>query len=71
MRPACRHAARAISACSVLGFLLLMPGCNDESKQSGTQVQVSDEAKAQLKAKRDLYNARAKEKPKTKTHKRR
>ena len=48
----------AFSARTHLYFLMLfigshlpLTGCNDESKTSGTQVQVSEEAKAHLKAK--------------------
>lgn len=51
--------------CLFLGSPSLMSGCSDESKQSGTQVQVSEEQKAQLNSKRDMYNARAKEHPKS------
>lgn len=38
-----------------IGSLVPLTGCNDESRTSGTQVQVSEEAKAQLKAKRESY----------------
>jgi hypothetical protein len=65
MRATCRFVGRVTLPCLFLGFPLLTTGCNDESKQSGTQVQVSEEAKAQLNAKRDLYNARAKANPKS------
>ena len=35
--------------------ILPLTGCNDESRTSGTMVQVSEEAKAHLKAKRESY----------------
>jgi hypothetical protein len=35
--------------------LLLLSGCGDETRTTGTQVQMSDEAKAQIKDMRDMY----------------
>jgi hypothetical protein len=37
-------------------------GCNDESRTSGTVVQVSEESKKNIESKRDMYKALAKEK---------
>jgi hypothetical protein len=40
-----------------------MVGCNDDSKTSGTMVQVSEEDKALLKAKRESYKGGPPRKP--------
>ena len=37
----------------ILPFLLA--GCGDDSRTTGTQVQLSEEAKAQIKDMRDMY----------------
>ncbi len=37
------------------GSCLPLTGCNDESRTTGTQVQVSEEAKAHLKSKMETY----------------
>jgi hypothetical protein len=42
---------------------MFLPGC--DSKESGTMVQVSEEQKAQLNKKREMYSERAQEKPKS------
>ena len=39
----------------LVGSFLTLTGCNDESRTSGTMVQVSEEAKAHLKAKMESY----------------
>ncbi len=40
------------------GSHLLLSGCNDESKTSGTMVEPSEEAKAQLEGRRKLYKSK-------------
>ena len=41
-----------------IGSHLLLSGCNDDSKTSGTMVQPSEEAKAQLEGRRKLYKSK-------------
>lgn len=41
-----------------IGSHLVLSGCNDESKTSGTMVQPSEEAKAQLKGRTNLYKSK-------------
>jgi hypothetical protein len=36
-------------------WAFLQAGCGDDSKTTGTQVQLSEEAKAQIKDMRDMY----------------
>ena len=36
-------------------FPLFQTGCEDESKTTGTQVKISDEAKAQIQDMREMY----------------
>jgi hypothetical protein len=38
-----------------LGCLSLLGGCGDETRTTGTQLKMSDEAKAQIKDMRDMY----------------
>jgi hypothetical protein len=55
--------------CAIAGSAFSLTGCTDPSKQSGTQVQVSDEAKARIEGRRQMYKERAqalREKSKTK-----
>ncbi len=52
------HLARLILLCLFVVSHLLLVGCNDESKTTGTQVQLSDEAKAQLDGRKKLYKSK-------------
>jgi hypothetical protein len=45
----------SVVASGGLGGLFLAGGCGDESRTTGTQLQMSDEAKAQIKDMRDMY----------------
>jgi hypothetical protein len=38
-----------------IGSSLPLAGCNDDSRTSGTMVEVSEEAKAHMKSKRESY----------------
>jgi hypothetical protein len=38
-----------------IACLCLLGGCGDETRTTGTQVKMSDEAKAQIKDMRDMY----------------
>jgi hypothetical protein len=55
MRTACFPRGRILLLILFIGSHLPIIGCNDESKTSGTMVQVSDEDKAYLKTKRETY----------------
>jgi hypothetical protein len=48
----------------VLGLAPLLGGCSDPSRQTGTQVQVSEETKAQIQDMRDMYKDMGKTKKK-------
>lgn len=48
-----------------LGFgLIVAAGCSDPARQTGTQVQVSEETKAQIQDMRDMYKEMGKTKAK-------
>jgi hypothetical protein len=55
MRVLCFPRGRILLLTLFIGSHLPLLGCNDESKTSGTMVQVSEEDKAHLKAKRESY----------------
>jgi hypothetical protein len=55
MRTACFLPGRILVLLLFIGSYLGLSGCNDESKTSGTMVQVSEEDKAFLKSKRETY----------------
>jgi hypothetical protein len=42
-----------------IGLQLCLSGCNDESKTSGTMVQVSEEAKQHIQSRREVYKSKA------------
>jgi hypothetical protein len=48
---------RALPGLFILAILLpfLPAGCGDDSRTTGTQLQLSEEAKAQIKDMRDMY----------------
>lgn len=48
-----------------MGSHLILAGCNDESRTSGTMVEVSEEAKKNIESKREAYKAKAQEKAKS------
>jgi hypothetical protein len=55
MRTACFAPGRVLVILLFISSSLGLSGCNDESKTSGTMVQVSEEDKAFLKSKRETY----------------
>lgn len=57
MRIVCLPRRRILLSMLFIGTHLPLIGCNDESKTSGTMVQVSDEDKARLITKREKYKA--------------
>ncbi|MDR3620149.1 hypothetical protein [Paludisphaera borealis] len=52
-----RRIGRPLAAIAALAILVppLQFGCGDDSRTSGTQVQISPEAKAQIKDMKDMY----------------
>jgi hypothetical protein len=42
-----------------VGSQLCVSGCSDESKTSGTMVQVSEEAKQHIQSRRDVYKTKS------------
>jgi hypothetical protein len=48
---------RALPGLFILAILcpFLLAGCGDDSRTTGTQVQISEEAKAQIKDMRNMY----------------
>jgi hypothetical protein len=55
MRTAYLPRGRVLVLMLFIGSHLALGGCTDETRTSGTVVQVSEEAKANLKAKRATY----------------
>jgi hypothetical protein len=55
MRTACFPRGRILLLILFIGSHLPLIGCNDESRTSGTMVQVSEEVKAHQKAKAESY----------------
>jgi hypothetical protein len=55
MRIACIPRRRMLLSMLFIGSHFALSGCTDESKTSGTMVEVSDEAKAFVKSKRENY----------------
>jgi hypothetical protein len=55
MRIVCLPRGRILLLVLFIGCHIPLIGCNDESKTSGTMVQVSDEDKARLITKREKY----------------
>jgi hypothetical protein len=62
MRTARSPRGRILLLMLFIGSHLPLIGCTDESRTSGTMVQVSEEAKKRIESRRDAYKARAKEK---------
>lgn len=67
MKTASSLCGRVLLLALFLGSHLSLTGCSDESKTSGTMVQVSDEAKKQIEDRRASYKAKAKS-PKEKSN---
>jgi hypothetical protein len=44
-----------VCALAAIAFTLALPGCSDDSKTSGTMVQISEETKAHRKARAESY----------------
>ena len=65
MRTARSPRGRTLLLILFIGACLPLMGCNDESKTSGTMVQVSEEAKKQIQGRRESYKAKAQAKAKT------
>jgi hypothetical protein len=65
MRTARSPRGRILILTFFVGSHLPLIGCNDESKTSGTMVQVSEEARKHIESKRDMYKELAKEKAQT------
>jgi hypothetical protein len=55
MRTVCLPRGRILLLILFIGSHFPLIGCNDESRTSGTMVQVSEEEKAQLETKRKSY----------------
>jgi hypothetical protein len=58
MKTTCLRRGRRLLLALFIGSHLVLSGCNDESKTSGTMVEPSEEAKAQLKGRRNLYKSK-------------
>jgi hypothetical protein len=59
MRRACHLYRRILLLILFVGSQLTLSGCNDESRTTGTMVQVSDETKAYRKSKIENYKGGA------------
>jgi hypothetical protein len=57
MRTALLRRGRILLPTLFIGSYLPLTGCTDDSKTSGTMVQVSEEEKEHLKTKRQAYKA--------------
>jgi hypothetical protein len=55
MSKACFPRGRVLLLVLFIGSHLPLIGCNDNSRTSGTMVEVSEEAKANMKAKKESY----------------
>jgi hypothetical protein len=62
MRTARSPRGRILLLMLFIGSYLPLVGCNDDSKTSGTMVEVSDEAKRHIQDRRETYKAKAKAK---------
>jgi hypothetical protein len=58
MRTARSPRGRVLILLIFIGSHLPLVGCNDQSRTSGTMVQVSEEAKKHLEGRRDAYKAK-------------
>jgi outer membrane murein-binding lipoprotein Lpp len=60
MKTTCSREGRILSVVLFIGSHLLLAGCSDDSKTSGTVVEVSEEAKQALQSRKEAYKAKAK-----------